>query len=476
MIKKIIKNEKSAFVILLLLAIIVLTITPFIRYTNKDPLIIGEQPYYYLRIAKDIEIKTDALSYSGREYIFDPYDYFLAFIYKLIGTVFFLPFILGISSTIIFYYLIKKLKLNSITNFLIMLTLILSPIFIHTFTSLNKPSLVIFLMLLGFLLFTEKKKNPIILSVIIFSIIPVFNILAAIISILILLSYSLYKKEKIKTFYTTIALTSLVSVIYYLKIYLKYGFPQKIAFISTNYLQTLISDLGSFAGLSFFNIILIVIGIISTRRYKKNLWPIYIAIFITLISIPYYPLSTIYLKIIVTAFTGIGFYKIVSMRWKLRFIRDLSIFVIILGLLFSVTSYTNRQVNSLPDKNIKESLEYIDVYSDTEEVVLSHYSRGFWIEHFANRATVMDSLFRYAPDPNQRYNDLNKIFYAKNLNDAKELLDKYNIDYIYIDNEMKQGLVWKKEKQGLLFLFRNNETFKSIYSKNGIEIWQYLHN
>lgn len=477
MIKKIIKKEKYTIIIFIILSIILLSAPLISRFINKDPVIIGDTPYYNLRIAKEIadkkDISYDQLSYAGRNYIFDPYHYFLSFIYKIFGIFFFLPFVLGIFSIIIFYYLIKKLELNPLKYFLIMLTLVLSPIFIYTFTVLNKHSLVIFLMLLGFLLFTDKRKTLSLFSIIIFAIIPFFNTIATFIVILLLLCYSLYKKKNKIKFYITLILLLSLTIIQKLIIYLKYGLQEKITFLSANYLQKLLSDLGSLTGLSFFNIILIIVGIIVTWKYKKKLWLIYLTILILLVTLSSFNYSNIYLKFITTIFAGIGLYKLISMKWKLKFIRDLSIFIVILGLIFSTTSYTNRLVKSLPDKEIKESLQYLDVYSDPEEIILSHYSRGFWIEYFASRAAFMDSMFKYSLSPNERYYDSTAIFYGSNLEDTKKLLDKYNINYIYIDKEMKQGLIWSKEKQGLLFLFRNNETFKNIYNNAGIEIWQY---
>lgn len=478
MIKKKI-NEKNIFFFFIILVILVLGITLILTFINHNSIIIGEQPYYHLRIAKEISekknIQYDTLSYGGREYIFDPYDYFLAFLYKSFGMNVFmvLQFILGIISLIIFYFIIKKIRLNLLSRALIMLTLILSPIFVYTFTVLNKHSLVIFLTLFGFLLFLQKKKIFNIISIIIFSIIPLLNTLASLITILLVLCYALYNKRKIKQFYLILIFVFLINILYNLILYLKYGFPEKITFISINYLQTLISDLGGFAGLSFFNIILMLIGITVTWKLKKKIWLVYITIIILLVNLSYFSYSTIYLKFVITIFAGIGFYKLASMKWKLKFIRNLTVFILILGLIFSTTSYISRIINSLPDKNIKESLEFLDIYSDPEEIVLSHYSRGFWINYFSKRAVVMDSLFTYAPKPNERYRDINAIFYGVNLKDTKELLDKYKINYIYIDNEMKQGLVWKKKKQGLLFLFRNKETFRKIYEKDGIEIWQY---
>jgi hypothetical protein len=39
---------------------------------------------------------------------------------------------------------------------------------------------------------------------------------------------------------------------------------------------------------------------------------------------------------------------------------------------------------------------------------------------------------------------------------------------------MKEGEVWENREEGLLFLLRNNETFKNIYSSKDSEIWKVI--
>ena len=127
-----------------------------------------------------------------------------------------------------------------------------------------------------------------------------------------------------------------------------------------------------------------------------------------------------------------------------------------------------------PDNKAIKSLEWLKHYSRQNEIVFSHYSKGFWITNVAERPVVTDKMFEYYPNAEERFNDSLEIFYSRNLKNTKSLLEKYNINYIWIDNEMKNGLVWEKEQQGLLFLFRNNETFKNIYNNQGIEIWEII--
>jgi len=66
------------------------------------------------------------------------------------------------------------------------------------------------------------------------------------------------------------------------------------------------------------------------------------------------------------------------------------------------------------------------------------------------------------------------MFYSRNLEKTKKLFNIYNISHVLIDPQMKSGLVWNSEEEGLLFLFRNNETFKRVYSVSGIEVWAYV--
>ena len=95
------------------------------------------------------------------------------------------------------------------------------------------------------------------------------------------------------------------------------------------------------------------------------------------------------------------------------------------------------------------------------------------IQDIAKKTVIMDEEFRYIPEVYTRYQDSNVLFYNRSLKETKRLLNKYNVSYIWIDSEMKQGLVWTKEKQGLLFLLRNKETFKNIYNKKGVQIFRY---
>ena len=146
--------------------------------------------------------------------------------------------------------------------------------------------------------------------------------------------------------------------------------------------------------------------------------------------------------------------------------------MLLAGLIFSSISYIGRISSLPPDQPIINSLEWFSTRS--EGIVLSHYENGFWIETVAKKPVFLDPLVAYSPNPNFKFNQSNEIFYSRNLKATKNLLSNYSISYIWIDKSMKQGKVWTKEEEGLLFLFRNNETFKNIYHSKEVEIWEVL--
>ena len=207
------------------------------------------------------------------------------------------------------------------------------------------------------------------------------------------------------------------------------------------------------------------------RKKKEHIF-IFLPLFVMLISLFYLQPVIIYLNFVLAVFAGYALVRITNMDWQVKMIKRLTILLIICGLTFSAISYLNRVNNMQPDNEIIKSLDWLKHYSEPDEIVFSHYSKGFWINYVAERPVVIDKMLEYYPNAEEKFNASLEIFYSRNLKNTRAFLNKYNISYIWVDNEMKQGLVWEKEQQGLLFLFRNNETFNNIYNNQGIEIWE----
>jgi hypothetical protein len=238
-----------------------------------------------------------------------------------------------------------------------------------------------------------------------------------------------------------------------------------------NNFKAFISDFSDLGGIGIFAFLLAIIGLFITLKDSKQLGKIYLLI-LSLICIGlFFEKANTYLNLIGSIFGGFAFTKIISRNWKIEPLKLFTAILLISGLLFSTISYVKRDILDEPSKELVKSLEWLKLHSNDEDIILSHYSYGLWIEYWAERPVLTDSLFNYK-DTKRKIDDSNQIFYSRNLENTKKLLDKYNIKYVLVTDTMKKGLVWESE-QGLLYLFRNNQTFEKIYNQNNIEIWRY---
>lgn len=467
-------TENKVLVYSLILTIVILLIIPYIRLFYYDNLLIGEQPYYHIRVAQHILEKGIPLNdpLIDSPYLLQPFHLVLAGLFSFLSislSSFLLPFLLGGLSVIFFYLILKELRISILNKFFALFILIISPVFIYTFSTLNSYSLSVFVLLLAFFLFIKKQKFFFILSLILFAVIPFFNFVSVIFSVAILLIYSLNNKKKIKQFYNILFIVIIIALIRYIIYLIKYGIPHfslnSVVFV--NYL----SELGGLLSFGIFNLILAAIGLYLIWNKKKQILG-YLVLFIAIIFSLYFNPVNIYLNFIFAISAGYAFVSIVKMRYSLMIIKKLTIVLLLFGLIFSTISYTAIVSGIFPDKSVVNSLEWLKANSKPEDVIFSHYAKGNWIQAIAQRPVLLNSNFIYIEDVKTKLNDSDIIFYSRTLKKTVSLLDQYNISYIWIDSEMKKELVWTKEEEGLLFLFSNKEKFKRVYSKEGIEIWK----
>ena len=184
----------------------------------------------------------------------------------------------------------------------------------------------------------------------------------------------------------------------------------------------------------------------------------------------YFNYAIIYLNFIFSIFAGIAFAYIAKGKWEIKPLRKLTLLFLIYGLLFSSISYIGRVSVSEPDEDVQRALEWLNDNTNEDDLIFSHYSKGFWIEYWAKRPVITDGLFNYN-EAKQKLGDSNTLLYSRNTETISKLMDKYDVKYIFVDKKMKKGQIWDK-KEGLWYAFRNNQTFKSVYYKNEVEIWK----
>jgi len=465
-------NEKTVFFTSLVLLIIVLSMPYTIRTLNNNNTLIDSFSYYHARIAKEVLEKGvlpdyDNLLFGGRAYIFNPYHLFIAFFAKFVGIEFvskFIPFLLGIFSFLVFYLILKNLKIKLLNRFLIIIVLVLSPVYMYTFSISNPYSLIILLNLLGLYFFLKSKRVFFVLSALFFLSTVFFEPINTLIVLLLLLSYSLYERKKIRYFIILLIILLTAYISYYTLFCLNYGFPIGNEFIKKNFFESSVTDLGALNGFSIFAIFSSLVGLYISWRNKSRFVFIYITILL-LLGLSYFTInSNYYLNFFLSVFAGLFFYRIIIMKWEISWIRNLTILFLLYGLLFSIVSYTPRLSMALPNNDIADGLSWLR-YNSKEEVIFSDYKNGFWIEYFSGQPVILDPLVYNK----SRLDDSRFILNSRSLKETKLLLNKYNVSYIYIDNTLRQSI---GENKGLLFLLRNNETFKMVYNNSYTQIYE----
>lgn len=442
------RHQKKYLIILFL----ILLISPYlVRYLGGNYTIIGEPSYFYLKAAEGI---------NEDNFYQNPYHSLLSlnfsgnlFIYQII------PLILGVASLLLLFSLAAKFKVNKKKKFFFFLFLVISPAFIYTFTVLNHYSLVIFLNLLGLAMLSRKEKIIKYSSLIAFGLIPFLDIFSSILTLCLLAAYLYLKKEE-----TTKIIGGLVIALTIFNIFL--GKPFFLGpYVQQNALADFFSDWGSSFGLSLFAMLLAGFGLAFTWKEKKA-YLVYILIALFLVFSFYQTKALIYLNFLIIGLAAFGFNDLLKKEWKLKVIKNMTLFLLILGFIFSTLSYLDKLSSSSPLIETKDSLTWLREKAPVYKKIFSDPGDSYMVEYFSKKP----AFIRYdEPDFKTKSKIKDQIYQSSYIKTTFPLLEENEISHIFISAKAKMNL----PNQGLRFVLQN-ERFKKIYDKEGVEIWEVL--
>jgi hypothetical protein len=472
-------TEKQALIVLVCLALLVLVLPTLIRLFFFDGIMVGSESYYHLRMTSLLQnqesISVDPLLSGNRYYLLNPYHYFLAFFgtfvsLEVLSVVF--PVLFGLGTVILFYFTLKEFIKNLQTRFLIVLFFVLSPIFVYVFSHQQSTTFFLSLSVLGFFFFTRKGKWPVI-GAILLAFMPFFGILHTLFVLTLISIYvSTHRKKIVYLFVYFFLLAIVIGIVLnnYNILFFQRSFFQNLGIIEQTF-----SDLGSWYGFSLFLLILSSIGLIKSWVKKYDHVLMYLLILIAFIFSSFFDLTyNIYSNFFLCIYAGFGFISLWRMKWGLSQLKKMSLFLLILGLLFSATSTISRVSHYGPSDEMLMSLEWMNENLPEEGVIVTSPEYAYWVHYYAQKKTLVDPEFSQTLRGRAILKDMNVLFDIRRENKAMQFIDKYKIQYFLITPEMKESLVWQREDQGLLFLLENSENFKKLYQDQGIEVWQVL--
>jgi hypothetical protein len=475
MTNKLLKENiiKHKEIIGIILFFSMISIVFILRFVRGNPFLHSEESYYHLNNIFNI-IKGNA-GYG--------FHLFLKSISKIIPTsgFFLVTPILGLLSILIFNKISKKFKIDSFTSLLFIIIFILSPSTIQAYSTLSTLPLVLFLLLLGTYLLTKKRIS--ILAVPAFLFIPIIEPLSGILAIIIILIYIQFKEKSPELVETIRHLKTkssshlcVMATFIFTIIMIILSKTSWLGFKSFNsgILVNLISDLGANSGISIFIFILAIVGLTISGRRSKHQFTILSGTMILYVLNQNY---IFFLSIILSYAAAIALTKLSDSKWKLREIKKLTLFLLILGILFSTMTFVDRVIEYPPQGEMVESLVWLNEYAKPESynahVVLSLPEDNYYVEYFSgypsfDHTKINLNQLEMEQIDNNKIIQGQEIFALPYLHLLSPRFERQSAKYIYINPKVKEQL---GEDSGLLFALRN-EKFKLLYSSDEHEVWK----
>ena len=454
------------------LCFVILLIPIFLRGIYDNKLLIGGESFNSVRFAEYVHDnhglpKEDSLSYGVRPY-FREYGLPILFSLKPYTFARWLPLIFGLLSFIFFYKIVSKISFK--INYLASLLFITSPAFIYLFSTATKYTVAVFLSLLGLYLYMEGREKW---AMFIFSILGFFSYVISIFILIIYLLYTLSNK-KWNQFLFLLGVNIITFLLQFHKIF-TLGLPETFfGFVNRNFdelLRLLFSDFGGKNGISIFLFILGFVGVYFMWKERYKYLVVYFVLSLLIILSLYFNFLVYYVAMLISIFAAYAFMQLNEYDWRSKTFKFLTILIICCGLLFSSLSYIDRITKFTPTKGFGEGLEFLKEQNITT-TVFSHYTRGSYLSYTGKR-NFMDDNFLYAPNVDGRYRDMWRLFRSKDINEANAMINKYGIQYIWIDTELREELYGKTEKEFLFLLRYSPQSFKKVFNNDDVEIYKY---
>ncbi len=438
------------------------------KFVTGNVLLQGDESYYHLNLAQSVTIHN--WQYS---------PLFLAQKYLPLNALAFIPLVLGLI-TIYFIYLTTQKIGMSIYHTLIFLTLgIISPVFLYTFRTLSSWAIFLTVSSIGFyLLFTLSSvtaatKNSLNTKLRLALCFLFFLLASSIdgISTLLLLSILIvvfvqYRNEKSIIIAPKIVYTIIFCLIISFALH-QYVLNQPLfigPFIEQNVWNDLIADFGAAQGMSIFMFLLGIIGFILVR--KQHILFYSSLLFLSSTFLMYSSNTSFFFSIGLwfIFLSSIALHYLIERTWTLPKLKQFTLLVIMLGLVFTSLTYSVRLSSRSPTLADVEVLGWIQENNPQDKIIFTSPSIGNYVSYYSSHPVV--STLQNAAE--LKGNLTQKIYTTQYITELFPLLDGYDISLVYITPEMRLTL---PGDQNFLFLLKN-ERFKLVYSTKDTEMWQ----
>ncbi|MBN2881497.1 hypothetical protein JXM83_05610 [Candidatus Woesearchaeota archaeon] len=477
--KKLVKNV--AFQILILATILISIYC--IRANYFDKTIPKSDSYYNYRLSTttitDL-IQKDSKLYYERFYITEPFYVLINVLSSFLpqNAISLVPFILAILSFIGFSIIISKItddKTILISSGILFAT---SPELMYLAGTFNPGILTIFLismLIISLINFEEKNMKLLwgglsILLTIILSITNIFDFLF-LFFLLIAFYFIINKQTKHKQIYYILFFISLLVFLGTNYTFLSQGGTEDLI---NNYKynpDSMLTELSAKHGIRLIDIILtgLGIGIIWTKKRKYYISSITL-ILITVLSFKLNETTSLLFPIYAIT-SGYAISYLLRRDWELKYLKKLSIIVILIITISSTIQYIGNLSYSNPSQEQYKAFNELGRIGNKNEVVFSSLENGFYIELLSNKIAILDENLNNIKNMEDKLDKYYAFLNTRDINVVQKLTNEWNITYIVIDEDMVEN-IWKNKEEGLLFVIKNSDMFEEIRDYDKIKIYK----
>jgi len=220
----------------------------------------------------------------------------------------------------------------------------------------------------------------------------------------------------------------------------------------------LLTDFGSFFGLSIFLILLGAIGFFLSwdSKEKIKMGHLFLLVFFALVFILDNAVL-IYLNPAICVFAAYGINFLVKKKWNSRAIRNITLFLVLLSFIFSTVSYEMRIKDYKPNNELFDSLKFLS--EQAKGIVVANPDYAGYITYFG-----MQPLFEHPKLYREKKQiDYNHVLSLREFDKFKIFLETNKVKYILVDEETPTTFLSVLE----------NSKFTVIYKNSKIKIYRY---
>lgn len=483
---------KKDYAILFVIFILVL----FFRmmFAAQTPYFSDDSAYYNLRHAEYISENLkpmifDDLSYGGR-YVIDShiFHYLLAgfnsflpdfVVFKLLPEIFFAMMVF------IVYAIAKRLTENTTAPLLAALISGFIPVFMaNTANTLSVYSIVLPLLFYQVycLMNIETHRGRFVILSFLLPIIHPFTAILAIsfvfYAILLSIESIKMKKAKSEAVIFSVLLVVLLGFIVYKKAFLDFGLYAVLQNVPSALFSSYFQGINIFSliyNIGIIPLILGSVGIIFGIAWEKSdsayllsglVLADFVLLFLRLIN---FTTGMILLGLLLSILSAIAIGKgiaYVKLTKFARFKKAIFVsFILLIILLLWLPSYTStkKAIGLSVSADEMAALEWIKANTEKDSTILGNINEGNLIAYAAERKTVADNIFMFAPD---RYDDAKLMLTTESLVKATQAMHKYGVDYVFVSESTKRMYNMEDLK------YANTECFKEEFGREKAKVYR----